>query len=1371
MIKMASGRQDKTKSGSLSGSNMIENDRSFELPKIVGHRGHEGSVWNNNNPAIRQLSALFRVRSAPKYYPLGLWQHQKDVDFPDIRDSCLITAGQRHGSRSSTGLAASVEKVHLILQNLTNSHQIDNNDPSINTDQWKTDNIVDNDPAALSGDRISSGSTVANTDPRKLPSALSKRKRPRARLVRRKRVEFTDEMLPRTQNEATTSSECETEPMIDVKDRDVRKEEESDDRRSSSFVRDDIKLTTTGSDVISRSEDLTSDCNVEKHSSRKGISKEKFPPINTIYICLIIGQGRIIPLNPVSGVTTQIKTDLEKVLSKCRLRLLDNGYDLEITTLDVKHLSNLDPNISQDILKEYLDQCRSHGLGPFYYVCRWCLGPFSCALMDSDEEDNDPPLMIPYDDYEHLVNEAGKRESLDDRLLGDWYKLDNSVDPSVYRLKTIENVLQTSPDDEFLRTSRSSRTGDVLENYGNPDRKTTAKAVRHGSDDDTFRDQISTEKDPIDDDDVPLSRSFMEFMEDVIKMVKIINERRIDGSRETSHAVSRENWPHRRNRENRIPESFIRTSTTLTNRIREAMLDPNNDMTVVIRAESEEMRSILVSHLAKLVRDWITPSPVVIVQYAGLTEITSRLDDFIETLFTEVSASYGYDTRLPNTRDIVQYAKSFRILLNKVSRQDGPERPLVLLLDGVDVSADGDWWLPKELPANVYIVLTVSSDLSESVPINLLKMDPVESEDNGRQLFTDQLMSDIQRAEVLFAERADIVRDVLCLLAVYENGLTERDIVEALVNAKPAYAVELGRPDLAQFWPRCLRSLLPSWIRLAYDSGKLLYRIPKGLHSRVLGRYMKDDDDSSVSKQISDYRDAVAEALGRPLEFARNLIISRSERDGLAVLLKWRLLAFIRNLSRCTSSDLNRDILKNTLFNFSWLGSYLHHLPVGDFVRIIWPLRHLGKEIKGVCAILESQLTDATDVDTVACGVLVCLDRNSASALLVHLYDTAKDWLINGGTSLIPCCPTLVMPRNKYTSLPGPASVLHALPDNLIVTWGPDHGLQVWDMESTTCHRHQSQTTHWPVFDTAVNDSTKTVYYTEETQLIGWNISDGNRVLKVDLLPHVSETGRTFDIEKDKIPFLSVADVSEDGQLIAVKINHSEMLLDNKGIVIVSPKDGGTVVGAVGDGLFGRNATNIRFNRDGSILVVTRKLSMMEDKPGISFFSSNPPVGEISTETRADRGFEANTASDSDKQEKIGMDESDDGASKAVVEVGDTRNPEELGSNQAEISHNTSDSGEKELNKPEMNSDRKSGRSPTESGNSNEVQRSDSDRNLNTTTNMILPEDDASEDNQDTEEDIIMKEAEHNDPDGTDTGTDGLKRNEGRKIRNLKTNS
>jgi len=55
--------------------------------------------------------------------------------------------------------------------------------------------------------------------------------------------------------------------------------------------------------------------------------------------------------------------------------------------------------------------------------------------MDSDEEDNDPPLMIPYDDYEHLVNEAGKRESLDDRLLGDWYKLDNSVDPSVYRLK------------------------------------------------------------------------------------------------------------------------------------------------------------------------------------------------------------------------------------------------------------------------------------------------------------------------------------------------------------------------------------------------------------------------------------------------------------------------------------------------------------------------------------------------------------------------------------------------------------------------------------------------------------------------------------------------------------------------------------------------------------------------------------------------------------------------------------------------------------------------------------------------------------------------------------------------------------------------
>ena len=891
-------------------------------------------------------------------------------------------------------------------------------------------------------------------------------------------------------------------------------------------------------------------------------------------------------------------------------------------------------------------------------------------------------------------------------------------------MQRVEQVLEALPDQEFLRSSRRTTVADLLQDSSDSNRK------------------------DIDIDDA-LSQRFLDFIEEVTKNVKIINKRRT-ADYEKSSVVLCERWSHWRNISRSLPESVAERFTPLVKQIQPLLLDPNNSSPIVVKSEDPEMDSSLIGVLRGAVREWIVPTPIVVVQFAGLTENTSRLECFLETIFNEVNAVYGYNTRFLHTRDIVEGTKAFETLLNKVSQTDGPEQPLVLLLSTANLSTDCDSWMPKDLPDNVYIVVTASPDSylamssrSETLRVKLLQMEAVHEDNKLEQL--DHLMKDTDKAEALLGREA-IVRDTLCLLTVRENGIAESDIADALRTIQAECTSELDQIDVLDLSLACVVSLLSSWIDSVYDSGRLLYKLRSKYHSHVIDRYMKPEagHDAAASGQLDNYQYAIVKVFAKQPQTDQQLCLDEAERDGLRTLLKWRLLAFTGCLCSWPSSERYADILRDTVFNFDWLSASFRFLSVRDVAIIIWQLRQKVDEVKTLCVILESYLADVTELSLIASGVLACLDRGSTTPLLAHLYDTTKEWLMRRGASLIPCHPTIEMPRIEYVSIPGPMLVLDTFNDNFGITYGLRHGLQVWDMKNTSCLYRVSPSNQRTMHDIKVNVPTNMAYYTEQTFLIGWNIADGRQTLKLDILPRVSETGRRFNPEKDLIPFLSITDVSADGRLIAIRINHREMLTDNKGVFVVSVKDGAAqILGAVGDGLFNRNDTNIRFSEEGTILTITQKLRYGKNASRIVFVKCDLSSGELHTVTKlTDRSMDIDSGSD---PEQLKIEELDaDG-------VGDNPDEQNPTSDQIDKDDITPDpEGKTGATETETRSPEENDKQEEDARSPGGEQRSDSGQNGRVTANRVSLEEDTSQGRLDSNPNTDMtEEAEHTDPDAT----------------------
>ena len=148
--------------------------------------------------------------------------------------------------------------------------------------------VADN---AFSGDKISSGSarTIPDTGISANTRNVSRRQPPP--LVRRKKVEITEDMLPVFENKTGSANEGsdEKQPDDDILHADVSAEaENNDDMDDDADIRNVIDDTTS----------LTRESREKENSPR-----EQYPPINTFYICLIIGKGNVRKMIVISKCT------------------------------------------------------------------------------------------------------------------------------------------------------------------------------------------------------------------------------------------------------------------------------------------------------------------------------------------------------------------------------------------------------------------------------------------------------------------------------------------------------------------------------------------------------------------------------------------------------------------------------------------------------------------------------------------------------------------------------------------------------------------------------------------------------------------------------------------------------------------------------------------------------------------------------------------------------------------------------------------------------------------------------------------------------------------------------------------------------------
>ena len=786
-------------------------------------------------------------------------------------------------------------------------------------------------------------------------------------------------------------------------------------------------------------------------------------------------------------------------------------------------------------------------------------------------------------------------------------------------LKAVDDAAIYPQDPEFKIVSRKCLMEDLIDSEGQIV-STNKNADNH----------ISTGTSTSLEDQA--SNDFMDFIRAALSNIKIINDRREQVSG-LSLVDAAEIWSHYTHTSCEQSHDLEDGSTELVDKIKELLHNTAKNQPIVVQYDETNTNSRLLEYLATMIPTWMSSRPVMVRRYSCNTCRSSRLESLLEGICREICWRYDIcDTDIIRSRDSVQSTKSFMALMDMVSHQYGVERPLVILMDNVDTLDNGCHWIPHTLPPHVSMIVTISKNSTECVH-NLLKgthsfqhmltmKDTASGSDRGSQGSFSKALVEAENV----MKQPDLVGHVACILMVQHDGISVEDITNALLcDDSLEEDIRNTKPHTLKFFVHCILSFLSPWLHVTYDSGELFFGLPKALHPIIIDTYVILSGDPREGLDINHCRESVLKAhIGRPTLRADYDNTKEAVECGMVILTQTHISYFCKRLaSNSLSSNTRSDIIKKTLFNFSWIGYKIHILSAETTRTVLWQLRLHHQSLGILCEILDSQFCQATDVNNMASYLVSCIDAATDDDMLFELHKTAKDWLLCATPmSMIPCSPTIVNQHFKHSQIAGPGTILCALDDNRILVWGQEYGLQIWNVVTSLCCSQLGQPMN--EHDIVINKAKQAVYHTSDTFLIGWSLTNGKQVTKFDLLPQISRERGLFDTDKYPTPFLNMADVSHDGEMIAVRINHEDMLINNKGIIIVSFVDGCVDIGTVGLNLYGTSLTNIRFNECGNKLVITQRLEDDEPNSRLFLISTDFSVNDEITEVDHQSGLPSN---------------------------------------------------------------------------------------------------------------------------------------------------
>lgn len=178
----------------------------------------------------------------------------------------------------------------------------------------------------------------------------------------------------------------------------------------------------------------------------------------------------------------------------------------------------------------------------------------------------------------------------------------------------------------------------------------------------------------------------------------------------------------------------------------------------IVHGPSGSGKTSIMAKVAECAKEWLGPGLVTVVRFLGTSPDSATIHSVLRSIIQQICLAFGMSTPSSETLDdftvLAQYFKTQLLAALPVS----PSCPLLLLLDSVDQLSPADGahnmnWLPKLLPPNVFVAISMLSDgynglsVMQSVmphPECFMAIHPLSTESAGKVL--DVWLSSVSRA-------------------------------------------------------------------------------------------------------------------------------------------------------------------------------------------------------------------------------------------------------------------------------------------------------------------------------------------------------------------------------------------------------------------------------------------------------------------------------------------------------------------------------------------------------------------------------------------------------------------------------------------------
>ncbi|KAJ8299190.1 hypothetical protein KUTeg_023250 [Tegillarca granosa] len=451
-----------------------------------------------------------------------------------------------------------------------------------------------------------------------------------------------------------------------------------------------------------------------------------------------------------------------------------------------------------------------------------------------------------------------KEQSLPDpQLLKDWYRLDENTVPPLYRLQNISSIYK-----DYSRSDVKRR--EAAENSW----KETSAKIRK-----MFDDFVEDARQHLDDDSL---HDFFDF-HPVEKRLAVEPTKRINAYRDEqipekltelfsaqfilpyevhwiNGGISSVHRPHQFYLDRMCKQVFDMFKRLQANSVENA--DQAKDSRTKLYME--------VSSHVKFAQE--TKNPSVLLRIITLTTPSRNVRSLLRGLCLQLCDIFrdDYQTVPTDYKGIVNY-------LHQRLNQATKDNPLFILLDGVDQLSDEYEsrkmaWLPKQLPRNVKIIVTTSSDKKESLSwTSFQEIDQIKLPETVKKIVT------LKYGKLETKHGEPLVRRALGYISACRNGASncEMEDLLSLDESVMDNIMSIYRPPKRRipsiFWFRLRDDLLPYTKEVTTGNIKTLQWAHTQYYEAAEERYLKARDKApSYHKAIGEYFLGVWEKKPKP---------------------------------------------------------------------------------------------------------------------------------------------------------------------------------------------------------------------------------------------------------------------------------------------------------------------------------------------------------------------------------------------------------------------------------------------------------------------------------------------------------------------------